>query len=365
MIKNLIIVFFILISATGYSQTFLKSDLSIGDKYSFNSNNLQEPIDLYIGLPKNYHQSNCRYPVHYVLDGQIIFSYYYGVTDMLTKGEIPECIVVGVQSVKRGYYFKPGNGANEFTNFLTKELIPFIDSTYRTNNLRLILGHSTTGAFIVNTLLNSPDSFDIYIAGAPYHSDLFLKIGIDSALHDFKTRKHFYSFYGLNDNQKEKSNWDSLATILKQTKVENIEIVNEEYKDEGHYSIIYRYIPDGLKTAFKDWGYSPAHGEKFSYHDFIDFSNNQQDRYNVIFDYSEGYFTGNSMSLVRQGDSETAIKLITYGLNKYSKSDVLHSIIATEYEKSGQNTLAIEHYKKILEIKPDLDFIKKKLEDLE
>ncbi len=360
-------IFLILIALAnnGFTQDVTRSDILIGDKYSFKSKNLEGVVDLFIGLPKNYHQANCRYPVHYVLDGQIIFSYYYGVTDMLTKGEIPECIVVGIQSVKRGYYFKPGDGANEFTNFLTKELIPFIDSTYKTNNLRLILGHSTTGAFIINTLLNSPDSFDIFIAGAPYHSDLFLKINIDSILDDFNSKKYFYSFYGLDDQQKEKSNWDSLATMLKQTKTDKLEIIGKEYNNEGHYSIIYRYIPDGLKMAFKDWGYSPAPGVQFSYSEFTDFSNNQLERYNSIFDYSEGFFIGNSMNLVMQGDTEKAMKLIKHGLNKFPKSDVLHSIIATEYEKSGQNDLALEHYRKILEIKPDMDFVKRKIEDLE
>ena len=185
--KKIAIAVLTLVSTIVYGQNNQISNLSIGDKYSFNSENLDRPIDLYVGLPQNYHQSNCNYPVHYVLDGQIIFSYYYGVTDMLTKGEIPESIVVGIQSVKRGYYFKPGNGANEFTNFLAKELIPFIDSNYRTNSLRLIIGHSTSGAFIVNTLLNSPELFSIYIAGAPYHSDLFIKEKTYSNLNDINT----------------------------------------------------------------------------------------------------------------------------------------------------------------------------------
>lgn len=365
--KKIIIVTLSLVFIISYDfgQQHKRIDINIGESYSFKSDNLKMSVEIYVGLPKNYHKSNCKYPIHYVLDGQMIFLYYYGVTDMLTKGEIPECIVVGIQSVNRGYYFKPGNGANEFSNFFIEELIPFIDSSYRTNNFRLILGHSSTGAFIVNTLLHNPDSFDIYIAGAPYHSDLFLKTDIDSALHDFNSSKYFYSFYGLEDNQKEKSNWDLLAANIHQAEVENLNMIDNEYEKEGHYSIIYRYIPDGLKLAFKDWGYSPGNGERFAYHDFIDFSISQESRFNVAFDYSEGYFIRNSMNVAKQGDSETAIKLIKHGLSLYPESDVLHNIIAVEYEKTGQNDIAIKHYKKILEIKPELDFIKQKIIDLE
>lgn len=347
MIKNLIIVIFLLLSIKpGFGQEIQKTDFIIGDKYSLNSKLLQSPMDLSIGLPKNYNQSNCKYPVHYVLDGQIIFSYYYGVTDILTKGEIPECIVVGIQSIKRGYYFKPGAGSNEFMNFLTQELIPFIDSSYRTNGLRLIIGHSTTGAFIINTFLNSSDDFDIYIAGAPYHSGLFLQTNIDFLLNDFDSKKYLYSFYGDDDNHNEKSNWDSLSSIIRQKDLDNFELINKEYKDESHYSIVFRYIPDGLKNVFKDWKYSPKTGESFSFSDFIEFSDSQKSRFNVAFDYSEGFFIGNSINLLKQGDSETAIQLLTYALEYYPKSDILHSIVAAEHEKTGQNDLSIEHYKK-------------------
>ena len=105
----------------GFSQGAKKTELVIGDKLSLFSENLGISLDLYIGLPKNYQNSRIDYPVHYVLDGQILFSYYSGVIDMLSKGEIPECIVVGIQSVKRGYYYKPGNGAKDLSPILFKK----------------------------------------------------------------------------------------------------------------------------------------------------------------------------------------------------------------------------------------------------
>ena len=364
-IKLFVPLLFLVSCYHAYGQELKRSDITIGDKYSFNSSILNSTTDLFVGLPKNYHQANCRYPVHYILDGQIIFPYYFGVSDMLTKGEMPECIVVGIQSMKRGYYFKPGDGANDYTQFIKNELIPFIDSNYRTNNFRLILGHSTSGAFVVNTLLNCPELFDIFIAGAPYHSDMFLEEVRDTKLKGFANKKYFYSFYGHDDNKQEKLNWDSLSTLFKQKQLNNFVLINKDYTDEGHYSIVYRYIPDGLKIAFKDWGYKSKKGEVFSYSDFKKYSDYQKKKYNVHFDYSEGYFVGNAIGLSQKGYYENSIKLITHGLEKYPSSGVLHNIAATEYEKIGKTELAIKHYKRTLEISPDLEYIKQKLKELE
>ena len=356
---------FLLFPLISIGQKIQKSELNFGEKLVFYSDRLEAPLEIYIGLPKNYHNSTIDYPVHYVLDGQIIFNYYYGVADILTKGEIPECIMVGIQSVKRGYYFKPGDGANEFMEFLLKELIPYIDSHYRTKDFRLIFGHSTTGAFIINTFLNQSDSFDIFFAGAPYHSDLFFQEDLSEKLKNFTRKKYLYAFYGLEDNETEKANWDSLANQINQLEINNFELINLEYPDEGHYSIIFRYIPNGLKLMFKDWAYKPLEGKSFSFDDFIQYQEIQKSIFNVSFEYSEGYFIQNGISLSQQDNSETAIELLNYGLEKYPQSDVLHNIIATEYERTGQKELAIQHYKILLELKPDLGFVEDKLKELE
>ena len=63
----------------------------------------------------------------------------------------------------------PGSGgAEQFLHFLQTELIPFIDSSYRTNpNDRAITGHSFGGLFVLYALLQRPDLFQRYCAGSP------------------------------------------------------------------------------------------------------------------------------------------------------------------------------------------------------
>ncbi|MFN2565999.1 MAG: alpha/beta hydrolase [Gemmatimonadaceae bacterium] len=58
----------------------------------------------------------------------------------------------------------PGPGAVRFQQFLGQELIPWVDSTYRTVSERIIVGHSLGGSFVTHTLLHRPELFDVYIA---------------------------------------------------------------------------------------------------------------------------------------------------------------------------------------------------------
>jgi uncharacterized protein len=363
--KSAIILFLIFSTGLIAAQTVNISDNIIGDKFSFQSNVLDHSVDLLVGLPKNYHGSNCRYPVHYVLDGQILFTYYYGVMDILSNGEVPEGIIIGIQSMKRGFYFKPGDGAGLFSRFLIEELIPYIDTNYRTLPFRSILGHSTTGAFIVNMFFSYPDYFDLYIAGAPYHSDLFGQEIPESFPEKFNRKKYFYSFYGLKDNQLEKNHWDSLAAAIREKEIENFFMINREYAEEGHYAIVFRYIPDGLKMSFSRCGYAIEPGKEFFLSEFYAFEDVQKSKFNVSFCYSENYYISNSLSIRKKGDLDSAIKLLILGLDYYPESDVIHNVLATQFEESGNDALAIIHYKKALEINPGLEFIRKKLADLE
>jgi len=58
-------------------------------------------------------------------------------------------------------------GADNFTQFIEKELIPFIDSKYRTTSYRTLIGHSYGGLFTINMLINHNHLFNNYIAIDP------------------------------------------------------------------------------------------------------------------------------------------------------------------------------------------------------
>lgn len=144
---------------------------------------VRDTFKLVIYLPKSYDNGTAkRYPVVYQLDGS-----YYGKSTAIIlahyhcKGIIPtEAIVVGI-----GYYYDgwldkrnrdfifvglgretpTNNNANlsgtggglKFYQFLKNELVPYIDSNFRTRNKtfgRTLMGHSLGGYFTLFTVFD-------------------------------------------------------------------------------------------------------------------------------------------------------------------------------------------------------------------
>ena len=58
-------------------------------------------------------------------------------------------------------------GAENFTQFMENELIPFIDSKYPCSPYRTLIGHSYAGLFTINTLINHSPLFQNYISIDP------------------------------------------------------------------------------------------------------------------------------------------------------------------------------------------------------
>jgi pimeloyl-ACP methyl ester carboxylesterase len=62
---------------------------------------------------------------------------------------------------------KTAGGGENFTAFLEKELIPYIDAHYPATPHRTLIGHSLGGLLVLNTLVNHPGLFDSYVALDP------------------------------------------------------------------------------------------------------------------------------------------------------------------------------------------------------
>jgi predicted alpha/beta superfamily hydrolase len=126
-------------------------------------------------------------PVLYVLDGESHFDYAAGMTDFMSAAgvtnnyQIPEVIVVAIPNKEPGkdnrfrdysptqvrdYYSESGGGVL-FLKFLRDEIVPRIESEYRTIPLRILAGHSMGGLITVYDLLNTPSIFNAYIAMDP------------------------------------------------------------------------------------------------------------------------------------------------------------------------------------------------------
>ncbi len=140
---------------------------------------VRDSFHIFISLPENYNESEQLYPVFYVLDGDVAFGIAAGIARYLQiGGNIPELIVVGIgygstdksAGNKRSRDFRAlsTGGAENFLKFLEVELMPLIETNYRTiPEDKTINGYSIGGLFCLYTLFTKPEIFKRYIIGSP------------------------------------------------------------------------------------------------------------------------------------------------------------------------------------------------------
>lgn len=162
------------------------TQLSIGEKIEFQSTTLNENRILNIYLPNGYSKDSIKeYPVIYLLDGSLDEDFIH-ISGLVQFGSfswinmIPESIVIGISNVdrKRDFTFPtknkkdkkdfPTTGKSEdFINFIVNELQPFIDTIYKTNSNKTLIGQSLGGLLATEILFKKPNSFDNYIIVSP------------------------------------------------------------------------------------------------------------------------------------------------------------------------------------------------------
>ena len=104
----------------------------------------------------------------YILDGEVLLSTVNNVQSFYNGGFTPEMILVGISNAnnrtrdltpskikeKYGMPFNEENGeADNFSNFIETELIPFIENKYPVTSFRTLIGHSYGGLFVIYTMI--------------------------------------------------------------------------------------------------------------------------------------------------------------------------------------------------------------------
>lgn len=145
---------------------------TVGSVYSATIDSAQTgaAYPLHIYLPASYASGSATYPVIYATDGDAGFppeGRFANFTKILQRRGI-EAILVGIGGTSRRSRDFVLPGARAYHEFLTRELIPFVESHLRADPKRRILsGISLGGVFVVTSLfLEAPATlyFSDYIS---------------------------------------------------------------------------------------------------------------------------------------------------------------------------------------------------------
>lgn len=248
--KKIAIIFFLITIITPITRA-----QTIQVKSTFLSNNRR----IHIQLPEDYTNSIMTYPVIYIFDGQILFdslkSIYKYNSDLY-----PDAILVGVEQINRYKEFIAPINQNEenieeaFANFFLRELIPHIDAKYRTQKLKIAIGHSHGGTFVLNIMLDSSlINYGISISPSIWVNDYRILSKIKPNKNKSSGRNYLYLGCGEQDGVAIKKGIELLKEKLEQTPKANYDLNTKTFAEEDHNSAIIIGMRKGLDHFFKDY----------------------------------------------------------------------------------------------------------------
>jgi uncharacterized protein len=201
--RRLLLTLLLLVPGAAGAQSGQRDAITIGRIDSVWSATLKEQRKYLVYTPPSYGDTTYlprAYPVLYLLDGDAHFHSVTGLLQILGTGVngtfvVPEMIVIAIPNTDRTRdltpthaekdpqgrpqpFLKTSGGMPSFFTFLQRELIPKIETTYRTAPYRVLVGHSLGGITAINALYTIPQSFNAYVAIDPslwYDNQILLR----------------------------------------------------------------------------------------------------------------------------------------------------------------------------------------------
>lgn len=339
--------------------------LQMGSKFIFKSKVLNEDRPILVSLPKGYEDSKGKYPVLYLTDGLQNIWHVMGSIEVLTRtGSIPPIIVVGIESTNRRRDFtftpnenNPGSGGGKmFLDFISSELIPYINTNYKTNSFKVIEGHSLGGLFAASTLLEKPNLFDGYIVMSPAlwwngeelskkaksffssHPDLdkslFFGIGTYESGADFGMRKELKNF----------------TDLLSENQPKNLRFERKEMEKEGHMSspLLSNYY--GLKFIFSDMEMPDSLFTNYTNEGFLKHESKIMSKYGIEAKQSAESYVQLAAYLINKNRLPDAITVLKRSVEAYPFDVGLLNFLANTYEKNKDIESAIASYTEAIKI---------------
>jgi len=354
----------------------------IGKRKNFYSKTLNEKRELLIYLPNSYNNNSYKnYPVIYLLDSETLFNSFTGVVDILSSDaspQIPEMIVVGINTSQNrlrdasptksliGYRgiredgYEVTGGADNFLKFIETELIPHIDSSYRTNSYRTFVGYSFTGLPVLHSLFTQKDLFNSYLVidfSAWWDNQVTLR-NFNSFLESYTSEKPLDIFISTPErviNEVYPTTVNSTWTFMKEFKKKQPKNINYgfkkyKYKEENHHSMPLISFIDGLKYIFR--GHMINYDEMYDSPELINLKFDAlSKRLGVKISLREdlvNYF--GYQFLYTHKDIDKAIFYFKMNVDNFPQSSNAFDSLAEAYKVSGDIIKAIKNYQKALEL---------------
>lgn len=347
--------------------------ITIGHKHNIKSEYLGEDRSIFIYLPESYpneSRKDKKYPVLYVLDAETHFHAASGVISHMTGGynrnrQIPEMIVVGIPNLSfnsrqrdltptRLNSFPKSGGGIAFLDFIQKEVIPFIDHTYRTDPYRILVGHSLGGLMALYSLIQVPDVFQGCIAIDPsvwWDNEFLIRTSYDTRIKSIRKPTTIYmGFANTNQTGVVAPQGASFIKMLEEIKMKNLRVNYEFFKNENHVSVPLLALYNGLLTIYS--GYQPQTAMGYFTSTTVQ---NYYDSLSSVVGLTllppEGLVQQlANFSLNQKSDVDEAIRLHQINARNYPLSPVAFKNLGDLYYKREEYISALKCYQRCVEL---------------
>ena len=248
----------------------------LGSRVTLHSQILDADVTMNLYVPESFGVSSAEhtYPVIFIQGehGEQFFHALVGMVKHLGDRErVPESIVVSLNDIgaipdvyTNGMWPAeriPGFGApDQDVRHLRDEVIPFLESTYRANAYRMIVGVSGSGLFPIYAFTHAPELFRSYVliaaadmVGMGYRPGESFVDAFDERLAADSTRS--VSLYlgvadaDLDGRPDYRANLDAMARLKRH---EQLDLEVEVFADEDHYAV---FLPAMLAAFDQSFPY--------------------------------------------------------------------------------------------------------------
>ncbi len=352
-------------------------DIRLGESSKLFSKVLQEEREIWIYLPDEYATSGDSYPVLYLLDGSNHFNHVSGMVHFYAqRGVWPQLLVVAVLNKTqetRSRDFTPvpvesrpdSGGADIFLKFMLEELFPQVETRYRTQPYRILMGHSLAGLFAIHTLLNETALFDAYITTSPWlgYHDNHLISEAEAVLSKNKPL-HRFLYMTAGNEPRLVASIESFTRLLEKYASSGLNWSYVHVQEEVHGTIPHRGFWDGLRKLYAPWR-MPAEVYQVGIEAVMKHYRILSDIYGYPLQPSfvDLYFMGVWFLQRRQADK--AVGVLEETVKLYPKNWAGYSSLGEAYLLGNDRELAKVNYRKALELNPQFTKGKEILERLE
>ena len=215
----------------------------------------------------------------YLLDADYSFAIARNIVEHLSdRGDLPSLILVGIayagppryrENRTRDYtptYVPTGGygpdvqrysgGGPAFRSFLTEELIPFVQRTYRTRGDRTLVGHSYGGLFGTWVAFTTPSASDQYLLVSPslWYDDR-LVFRVEETYAEGHVSLSATLFLGVGSRERNRlrdmpADLHAFHHRVGTRSYRDLRMRMEVLDDETHNSVFPRALSDGLRAIF-------------------------------------------------------------------------------------------------------------------